>query len=230
MILWFGWYGFNPGSTLAMSGVNTGLTALVTVNTTLAAGAGALSALIFQYFRTGKWDLAYTLNGSLAGLVAITAPCAFVATWAAVLIGFTGGILVVIGVDIIESVHIDDPVGAFAVHGINGMMGTLAVGFLGQPELTLNKKAGLLLGGGFDLLGVQLLGISSIAAFTIAFSFVMFSTLKAMGRIRVHSRADEIGIDAYEHGVSVWPDVSPVDERGLGANAATPSDHRALIE
>ncbi|MFB8788940.1 MAG: ammonium transporter [Potamolinea sp.] len=230
MILWFGWYGFNPGSTLAMSGVNTGLTGLVTVNTTLAAGAGALSALIFQYFRTGKWDLAYTLNGSLAGLVAITAPCAFVATWAAVLIGFTGGILVVIGVDIIESVHIDDPVGAFAVHGINGMMGTLAVGFLGQSELTLNKKAGLLLGGGFDLLGVQLLGVASIAVFTIAFSFAMFGALKAMGRIRVHSRADEIGIDAYEHGVSVWPDITPVDERGLGENAAKPSDHRALIE
>lgn len=186
--------------------------------------------MLFQYFRSGKWDLVYTLNGSLAGLVAITAPCAFVATWAAVLIGLTGGILVVIGVDIIESMHIDDPVGAFAVHGINGMMGTLAVGFLGQPQLTLNKKAGLLLGGGFDLLGVQLLGVVSIAAFTVAFSFAMFGALKAMGRIRVHSRADEIGIDAYEHGVSLWPDVLPLDERGVGENAAKPSDHRALIE
>lgn len=230
MILWFGWYGFNPGSTLSMGGVNTGLTALVTVNTTLAAGAGALSALLFQYFRSGKWDLVYTLNGSLAGLVAITAPCAFVATWAAVLIGLTGGILVVIGVDIIESMHIDDPVGAFAVHGMNGMMGTLAVGFLGQPQLTLNKKAGLFLGGGFDLLGVQLLGVAAIAAFTVAFSFAMFGALKTMGRIRVHSRADEIGIDAYEHGVSLWPDVLPLDERGAGENAAKTSDHRALIE
>lgn len=86
------------------------------------------------------------------------------------------------------------------------------------------------MGGGFDLLGVQLLGVASIAVFTIAFSFAMFGTLKAMGRIRVHSRADEIGIDAYEHGVSVWSDVYPVDERGFGENAATPSDHRALIE
>jgi Amt family ammonium transporter len=228
MILWFGWYGFNPGSTLSTG--NTGLIGLVTVNTTLAAGAAALSALIFQYFRSGKWDLTYSLNGSLAGLVAITAPCAFVAPWAAVLIGLTGGILVTLGVDIIEAAHIDDPVGAFAVHGINGMMGTLAVGFLGQPQLTLNKKAGLFLGGGFDLLGVQALGVAAIAIFTVAFSFVMFGALKAMGRIRVHSRADEIGIDAYEHGVSVWPDVYPLDERGLGENAAKPSDHRALIE
>ncbi len=228
MILWFGWYGFNPGSTLSTG--NAGLMGLVTVNTTLAAGAGALSALIYQYFRSGKWDLAYCLNGSLAGLVAITAPCAFVAPWASVLIGLTGGILVVIGVDIIEAAHIDDPVGAFAVHGINGMMGTLAVGFLGQSELTLNKKAGLFLGGGFDLLGVQALGVIAIATFTVAFSFAMFGALKAMGRIRVHSRADEIGIDAYEHGASVWPDVYPLDERGVGENAAKPSDHRALIE
>ena len=105
---------------------NTGLIGLVTVNTTLAAGAGALSAIIFQYTRKGKWDLVYSLNGSLAGLVAITAPCAYVAPWASVLIGLTAGILVTVGIDLIESVHIDDPVGAFAVHGINGMMGKLS--------------------------------------------------------------------------------------------------------
>lgn len=97
MILWFGWYGFNPGSTLGTG--NTGLIGLVTVNTTLAAGAAAFSAMLFQYFRTKKWDLVYCLNGSLARLVAITAPCAYVPTWAAVLIGLTGDILVVLGVE-----------------------------------------------------------------------------------------------------------------------------------
>ncbi|AFY46986.1 ammonium transporter [Nostoc sp. PCC 7524] len=209
MILWLGWYGFNPGSTLGAG--NPGLIGLVTVNTTLAAGAAAISAMILQYIRTGKWDLASCLNGSLAGLVAITAACAYVAPAAAVLIGLTGGILVVLGMDLMESLHIDDPVGAFSVHGINGMMGTLAVGFLGQAELTLNKKAGLLLGGGIELLGIQILGVVAIAVFTVAFSFLMFGGLKIIGRLRVHPEGDRLGIDVYEHGVSVWPDVYAIE-------------------
>ena len=210
MILWFGWYGFNPGSTLGTA--NTGLIGLITLNTTLGAGSGALASLFYQYKRSGKWDLAYCLNGSLAGLVGITAGCAFIAPWAAVLIGLTGGILVIFGIDIIESCKIDDPVGAFAVHGINGMMGTLAVGFLGQPELTLTKKAGLFLGGGFDLLGVQILGVFAVSVFTVAFAFVMFSGLNFIGRLRVNPEADKIGIDKYEHGATVWPDVYDNEE------------------
>ncbi|WP_066381023.1 MULTISPECIES: ammonium transporter [unclassified Anabaena] len=209
MILWLGWYGFNPGSTLGVG--NPGLIGLVTINTTLAAGAAALSAMIWQYIRTGKWSLVYCLNGSLAGLVGITAACAYVAPWAAVLIGLTGGILLVWGMDVIESLQIDDPVGAFSVHGINGMMGTLSVGFLGQAELTLNKKAGLLLGGGMELLGIQLLGVVAIAVFTVVFSFVMFGSLKALGRLRVHPEGDRLGIDVYEHGASVWPDVYTIE-------------------
>jgi len=216
MILWFGWYGFNAGSTLGTA--NTGLIGLVTVNTTLAAGTAALAAMLFQYSRTGKWDLVYCLNGSLAGLVAITAPCAYVPTWAAVLIGLTGGILVVVCVDLIEALHIDDPVGAFAVHGVNGMMGTLAVGLFGLGSLT-NKPAGeeaglsgLFMGGGFRLLGIQLIGITAIVVFTTAFSWLMFGALKAAGRLRVHPDADRIGIDAYEHGASVWPDVYEIEK------------------
>ncbi|WP_016949933.1 ammonium transporter [Anabaena sp. PCC 7108] len=210
MILWFGWYGFNPGSTLSTG--NTGLIGLVTINTTLAAGAGAIAAMLYQYFRSGKWDLVYCLNGSLAGLVAVTAGCAYILPWAAVLIGLTGGILVVLGIDLIEALHIDDPVSAFAVHGINGMMGTLAIGLFGQPELTMNTKAGLFLGGGFDLLGVQLVGVAAIGAFSIGFAFLMFSGLKAIGHLRVNSEADRVGIDAYEHGTTVWPDVYAVEE------------------
>jgi ammonium transporter, Amt family len=216
MILWFGWYGFNPGSTLSTG--NTGLIGLVTVNTTLAAGAAAVSGLLYQYIRSGKWDLVYCLNGSLAGLVAITAPCAYVAPWAAVLIGLTGGILVVLGVDLIEALHIDDPVGAFAVHGMNGMMGTLSIGFFGLASLT-NKPAGenaglsgLFMGGGFRLLGIQLIGVAAIAAFTVAFAFLMFGGLKAVGRLRVDPMGDAIGIDAYEHGASVWPDVYAIEQ------------------
>jgi Amt family ammonium transporter len=210
MILWFGWYGFNAGSTLGTG--NTGLIGLIMLNTTIGAGAGALSAMFYQFFRSGKWDLVYCLNGSLAGLVGITAGCAYVLPWAALLIGLTGGLLVVWGIDLIEAVQIDDPVSAFAVHGINGMMGTIAVGLFGQPELTMNKKAGLFLSGGFDLLGVQLLGLVAISVFTIAFAFLMFGGLKAIGRLRVDPKADVIGIDAYEHGASVWPDIYEVDQ------------------
>ena len=205
MILWLGWFGFNPGSTLGTG--DTGLIGLVTINTALASGAGALTAMIFQYFRSHKWDLTYCLNGALSGLVGITAGCAFVLPWAAVLIGITGGVLAVLGIDLIEKCKIDDPVSAFTVHGINGMMGTLAVGFLAQKELTLNGKGGLLLGGGFDLLGVQILGVVAIAVFTVAFAFVMFSILKSLKLLRVHEEADKVGIDIYEHGTSVWPDV-----------------------
>lgn len=210
MILWVGWYGFNPGSTLTTA--NTGLIGLVTVNTTLSAAAGAVTSLLFFFFRTGKWELSYCLNGALAGLVGITAGCAFVATWAAVLIGLTAGVLVILSMDIINAAKIDDPVSAFSVHGACGMMGTLAVGFLAQPQLTNTQKAGLLLGGGFDLLGIQLLGLASIVVFTFAFALLMFGVLKAMGRLRMDAKGDEIGIDPYLHGASVWPDVFPIDD------------------
>ena len=210
MILWFGWYGFNAGSTLTLE--NTGLVGLVVVNTTLAASTGAVAAMLYIYFRFKQWHLFCGLNGSLAGLVAVTAGCAYIMPWAAALIGLVAGVLVLVVVDIIEWFEIDDPVGAFAVHGSCGMMGTIAVGLLGHPALTINKKAGLFLGGGFDLLGVQLGGIAAIALFTVAFSFLMFVPLKAVGLLRVSEEADRIGIDVYEHGASAWPDVYPIDD------------------
>ena len=214
MILWFGWYGFNAGSALTLN--NTGLVGLVVVNTTLAASTGAIAAMLYIYFRFGQWHLFCGLNGSLAGLVAVTAGCAYIMPWAAALIGLVAGVLVLVVVDIIEWFEIDDPVGAFAVHGSCGMMGAIAVGLFGHPALTMNKKAGLFLGGGFDLLGVQLGGVAAIAMFTIAFSFLMFGTLKAIGLLRVNPEADRIGIDVYEHGASAWPDVYPIDDLQYG--------------
>jgi len=210
MILWFGWYGFNGGSALSMN--NPGLISLVVVNTTIAASAGAMSAFLYIYFRFRQWHLFCGLNGSLAGLVAVTAGCAYIMPWAAALIGFVAGILVLVVVDIIEWFEIDDPVGAFAVHGSCGTMGTIAVGLFGHPALTINKKAGLFLGGGFDLLGVQLGGVAAIIVFSVAFSFLMFGSLKSLGLLRVNAEADRIGIDVYEHGASAWPDVYPIDD------------------
>ncbi len=209
-ILWFGWYGFNVGSTLAASDVNA--LGLVAVNTTLAACAAALSAMAFQYFRTGKWDLSFILNGSLAGLVGITAGCAFVNPLGGLIVGVASGVVVVISVSVIESLKIDDAVGAFSVHGACGALGVIAIGFLGVEGLA-GENYGLLMGGSADLLVSQVVGIVGIAAWTSVTSVIVFAAIKAVGLLRMPTTADEIGIDAYEHGASVWPDVlPPVDD------------------
>jgi ammonium transporter, Amt family len=220
MILWFGWYGFNPGSTLGAG--NTGLIGLVTLNTSIGAGAGMVSCMVYHYFRSGKWDLGVTLNGSLAGLVAITPACAFVVPWVSILIGGIAGVLVLLAIDLVEKMKIDDPVGAFGVHGACGIFGTLSIGLFAQPELAFGEfagKGGLLFGGGVDMLVVQAMGSAATVVFTGAFAFLMFGALKAIGRLRVNPIADTIGIDVYEHGTSVWPDVLPVPETPIPAHS-----------
>jgi len=217
MILWLGWYGFNPGSTLGTG--NTGLIGLVTLNTTLGAAGGALASLFFQYFRSKKWDLVATLNGSLAGLVAITAGCAFVMPGSALIIGVIGGIIVILVAEAVERLRIDDPVGAFAVHGGCGIWGTLAVGLFGQAGLTLAPagvdaatRVGLLMGGSADLLVVQLIGVGATIAFTAVFALVMFGALRLAGRLHVNKKiVDDVNIfiDDYEHGAAIMPDVRP---------------------
>ncbi|HYO89507.1 MAG TPA: ammonium transporter [Candidatus Limnocylindrales bacterium] len=214
MILWFGWYGFNPGSTLGIYGYGN-LAGLVVLNTTLAAGAGAMTSMFAQYFMSKKWDLLVTLNGSLAGLVAVTAGCAFVSPVSAVIIGAIGGIVVLLVAAGVEKLKIDDAVGAFAVHGGAGIFGVLAVGLFAESSLTVGPMAGqsgLLLGGGTTMLGVQALGSLSTIAWVGVTSLLMFGMLKAINRLRVNKKADEIGIDVYEHGASVWPDVLPHPE------------------
>lgn len=215
MILWLGWYGFNPGSALSIS--DNGFVGLVAANTTMAAVVGAFVAILFVYFRSGKWDLPAALNGCLAGLVGITAGCAFVAPWAAMVIGAIAGVLVILSADLFEKLKIDDPAGAFHVHGTCGAFGTLAIGILGQPELGAN---GLLFGGGVDQLITQLIGVVGVALFMGTTSFLLFIVLKALGVLRIPSKAEAIGIDAYEHGASVWPDVLPLPGDTESAPAA----------
>ncbi len=216
-ILWFGWYGFNVGSTLVATDTNA--LGLVTVNTTLAACIGAISAMTVGYiFKGGKWHLGLILNGSLGGLVGITAGCAVVNPLGALLIGTMGGVLVVFVPDIIERVKIDDAVGAFAVHGACGAMGTLAVGFLGNGPLVEalgGTGAGLLMGGGVDQLIVQVVGVGAITVWTTVTSILMFAAIKALGVLRMPEKADAVGIDVYEHGASVMPDVLPMPEPGM---------------
>lgn len=208
-VLWFGWYGFNVGSTLEASDLNA--MGLVAVNTTLAAAIGAMTAMFYAYFiKGGKWQLPYMLNGALAGLVAITAGCAFMAPTAALITGAIGGVVLILAMDALEAAKIDDAVGAFAVHGAAGMWGTLAIGLFASEGLA--GSAGLLMGGGFELLGVQALGVVAVLAWAGVTGFIMFSAIKAVGLLRMPSAADEIGIDAYEHAASVWPDVLPVPE------------------
>lgn len=207
-VLWFGWYGFNVGSTLGASDVNA--LGLVAVNTTLAACAGALAAMFYAYTtQGGKWDLSLILNGSLAGLVGITAGCAFVSPVSSIIIGLLAGVLVVVAINVVEAAKIDDAVGAFAVHGVCGMWGTLAIGLFGIPALT-GSAGGLLMGGGLDQLIAQATGVVAVGVWTLVTSGIMFMALKAAGILRMPANADAVGIDVYEHGASVMPDLLPM--------------------
>ncbi len=205
-ILWFGWFGFNPGSQLAASGTdNANAIALITINTNLAAAAGALAAMATVWAMFGKPDVSMTMNGALAGLVAITAPCAVVSPSASIVIGALGGGLVVMGVTLLDKLHIDDPVGAIPVHAFNGMWGTIAVGIWGQKALGLAND-GLLHGGGFTQLGIQILGTVSCALFSMICMAIVFGLIKAIFGLRV-SREEEIrGLDIEEHGMEAYSD------------------------
>lgn len=203
-ILWFGWYGFNPGSTLlAISGVSH-----VAVTTTLAAAAGAVAALIISWIHFKKPDLSMTLNGTLAGLVGITAPCASVSTLSAVIIGLIAGVLVFYSCLFFErKLKIDDPVGAISVHGICGAWGTLAVGLFGQHSIDAQYwteetaiKDGLFFGGGAGQLITQAIGVFSVFAFVLVAMLVIFFIIKASIGLRVSDEEQLQGLDLGEHG------------------------------
>lgn len=201
-ILWFGWFGFNPGSTMgAVPDI-----AHIATTTTLAAAAGAIAAMFTAWKMFGKPDTSMALNGVIAGLVAITAPCAFVSAGSAILIGLVAGVLVVLSVVFFDRVlHVDDPVGAISAHAVCGAWGTFSLGLFAldmfQPGTTGN---GLFFGGGWKLLGAQTLGIISVFAWCIATGFLLFYAIKTLVGLRV-SREEELrGLDIGEHGMESY--------------------------
>lgn len=192
-ILWFGWFGFNPGSSLGAVG-NWELIGSVVVNTFLASAAGGISTMVYTHFAYGKIDITMVINGVLAGLVSITAGCNVVNPVSAILIGLVAGVLVDVAVLIIDKQKIDDPVGAVAVHGINGLFGTIAVGLFATD-------GGLFFGGGTSLLITQILGVSVIAIFSFSLTYLVMTLLKKSIGIRISTEDEQKGIDLSTFGV-----------------------------
>lgn len=195
-ILWFGWFGFNPGSTLGAVG-KWELIGKVATNTFLASAAGGVSTMIYTMLRYKKIDITMVINGVLAGLVAITAGCNLVSFNSAIVIGLIAGILVDVAVVMIDKMQIDDPVGAIAVHGVNGFFGTVAVGIFAEGK-------GLIASGKFEFLGVQALGVSVLALYSFVCTYTIFMVLKKTVGIRIKRREELAGIDAVEFGVEAY--------------------------
>jgi Amt family ammonium transporter len=200
-ILWFGWYGFNAGSTLGMG--EPDVVARVAINTTLAPSIGAVLAMVVSWVKYGKPDLMLSLNGALAGLVGITAPCAAVSPGAAIWIGAIAGLLVIFAIEWIDMIRVDDPVGAVAVHGICGIWGTLAVGLWGLEAYGATAD-GLFMGGGFGALGTQALGVIACVSFTAAAMFVVFKAIDSVLGLRVSHETELRGLDLDEHGIESY--------------------------
>jgi ammonium transporter, Amt family len=215
IILWFGWYGFNPGSTLSAMDIQ-GI-ARVATNTTLAACTGGLAALFFCYPRLKKWDCGATLNGLLAGLVAITCPCYWVSPLGAMILGAVAGVLVILGTDLLEYLRIDDPCGAWPVHGLAGMWGTYSLGLFatgqfGAPTPTGADNSagsivkGLFYGGGTDQLVAQIIGNTSICLGVFIVSMILMYAVKATGTLRISKEGEMEGLDLHEHGGTAYPE------------------------
>ncbi|MCM3115960.1 ammonium transporter [Neobacillus sp. MER 74] len=210
LLLWVGWFGFNAGSTLS---VDKAFFGFVAVNTNLAAAAGTVAAMIVSWIVLGKADVPMMLNGALAGLVAITASCAFVDTWAAVLIGFIAGILVFYSIRFFENRGIDDPIAALSVHGTAGVWGTLSTGFFATKELATVGKPGLFYGGGLHQLGIQALGVFTCAAFAFIVSYILLALMKKfMNGLRVTEEEEIIGLDMSEHGSYGYPELVKAEQ------------------
>jgi Amt family ammonium transporter len=237
LILWFGWYGFNPGSTLsAMDFEGIGR---VAANTTLAACAGGLAAMFYAFPKTKTWDVSFTVNGFLAGLVAITCPCYWVSPFGSIVLGAVAGVVVVVGVDVLEYLRIDDPIGAVPVHGLCGIWGTLSLGLFacGQYGATGPMAAdnsapltGLFYGGGFQVLTAQAIGSLIITSATFGVALALMYGVNALGVLRVSAEGELQGLDLHEHGVPAYPEYAlhaaatpqgtpEFNERALGSEA-----------
>ena len=224
-ILWFGWFGFNAGSTL---GVGDGRFAEVAVVTNLAAAAGVVFAALTIYMIQKTVDIGMAANGAIAGLVGITAPSGYVEYWAAPIIGAVAGVLVVLCVLAIDR-KLDDPVGALSAHGVAGIWGTLACGLFTSPRLAEFNgvgKAGLFEGGGFEQLGAQALGVAAAFVVVFAISYVTFAVIKATIGLRVSAAEEEAGLDIAEHGMYGYPEQFIPDVE-IGAGSTGPVADRA---
>jgi Amt family ammonium transporter len=243
LILWFGWYGFNPGSTLsAMDFEGIGR---VAANTTLAACAAGLTAMFYGYPKNKTWDVSFTVNGFLAGLVAITCPCYWVSPTGAIMLGGIAGVIVVVAVDVLEWLRIDDPIGAVPVHGICGIWGTLSLGLFASGQfgatgpLAADNSApltGLFYGGGFTVLIAQAIGSAIITSATFVVALVLMYAVNALGVLRVTEEGELQGLDLHEHGIPAYPEYAlhssamPQGQAGfttavLGASSAKVSVH-----
>ena len=203
LVLWIGWYGFNPGSQLAMDQ----WVPYVAVTTTLAAAAGAIGATIVSTLTSGKPDLTMIINGILAGLVSITAGCGDMTRAGAWFAGLVGGIIVVFSVAALDAAEIDDPVGAFSVHGVCGVWGTVVIGLWGTAVQGDGAGMGLFNGGGITLLLVQALGAAAYAIWTLVTCWIAWSVIGGLfGGIRVSEEEETQGLDIGEHGMEAYPD------------------------
>jgi ammonium transporter, Amt family len=208
-ILWFGWFGFNPGSTMAA----TTDIAHIAGTTNMAAAVGGIAAMLTAWAMFGKPDVSMSLNGALAGLVGITAPCAFVSLSSAALIGLVAGVLVVFSVVFIErTLKVDDPVGAISVHGVCGAWGTISLGLFAQDVYAPGTTGdGLLYGGGASLLVHQTIGVAAVLVWCLVAGFVLFNAIKATLGLRVEPEEEMVGLDLLEHGAPAYPDFQVVD-------------------
>jgi ammonium transporter, Amt family len=205
LILWFGWFGFNPGSTLSTL---DGRFADVAIVTWLGGAAGVLGAMATIYLLTRSFDIGMTLNGAVAGLVAITAPSGYIEFWFAPVVGLVAGVIVVFGVIMIDKV-LDDPVGALSAHGLAGIWGMLSCGLFTAPRLADYNAigtGGLVYNGSFDQLSVQALGVVSAFASVFAISFLIFFAIKAVYGLRVKPEEERYGLDLVEHGMWGYPE------------------------
>ena len=201
-ILWIGWFGFNAGSTMAADAAGI---AHIGTTTMMASLAGITGALITNYLRNESFDLTMMINGCLAGLVGITAPCAFVSAGSAVVIGAVAGILVVLAIEAFDKVKVDDPVGATSVHLVCGVWGTLALGLFAEAQFSADVGNGLLFGGGLSLLGAQLLGVVAVGAFVVSVSTVVWLAIRATIGLRVDEEEEYMGLDVSEMKLSAYP-------------------------
>jgi Amt family ammonium transporter len=228
LILWFGWYGFNPGSTLsAMDFAGIGR---VSANTTLAACAAGLTAMTYAYFQSKKWDIGFTVNGFLAGLVAITCPCYWVSPTGAIALGGIAGVVVCLGVELLEWLRIDDPIGAVPVHGLCGIWGTLSLGLFASGQFGATGPtgpdnsaplAGLFYHGGLTLLKAQFIGSAIITTATFGVAMVLMYVVNLTGTLRVSEEGELYGLDLHEHGISAYPEYVI---SSLAAPAGMPKD------